>query len=395
MKIIENISFVLKCIFVAVIPAVCVMGYYLVANGKIDIVTMLFLIVTIVVPMLFIMYNKPIGIITNFASTMGVLGTFVGVFIGLLEFDTSDISASVPPLLEGLKTAFLTSIVGMIVALLVKLFYKPNVKGDKLPTVEIEGGDKMLEMIALLVDAVRDIRRQNDDIKTAVVEVPFTLAKINDDINKGVKDIEMKIQQFGEIVAEQSSKELIKAIEKVIKDFNNKINNQLGESFKELTESCRQLNEWQQQHVELLNCIRQYTDESKNNARDSALLFENINAQILLFRQNEEMLQKQLHATAFMLEKSQQLGVECRDIVPNLQRDVLAMTNAIKAMVEDVDNVVKQSCDSLNANSVSLKRSVEEINGKMNQAMSNFSSTLISILKEFNERSFRGNIYNR
>ena len=47
-------------------------------------------------------------------STLGVLGTFLGITIGLLHFDTADLNASIPHLLEGLKTAFFTSLAGMI-----------------------------------------------------------------------------------------------------------------------------------------------------------------------------------------------------------------------------------------------------------------------------------------
>ena len=36
----------------------------------------------------------------------GVLGTFVGIFIGLQDFNVNEIENSVPFLLEGLKTAF-------------------------------------------------------------------------------------------------------------------------------------------------------------------------------------------------------------------------------------------------------------------------------------------------
>jgi len=48
--------------------------------------------------------------------SVGVLGTFVGVFIGLQGFDPSDIINSVNDILIGLKTAFFTSIVGMSIA---------------------------------------------------------------------------------------------------------------------------------------------------------------------------------------------------------------------------------------------------------------------------------------
>ncbi|WP_303026198.1 hypothetical protein [uncultured Parabacteroides sp.] len=47
-------------------------------------------------------------------STLGVLGTFVGITIGLLHFDTDNLDTGIPILLSGLKTAFFTSLAGMI-----------------------------------------------------------------------------------------------------------------------------------------------------------------------------------------------------------------------------------------------------------------------------------------
>jgi len=46
----------------------------------------------------------------NIIISTGVLGTFVGILIGLWSFDTMNIEKSVPTLLEGLKTAFITSL---------------------------------------------------------------------------------------------------------------------------------------------------------------------------------------------------------------------------------------------------------------------------------------------
>ncbi|MDF1884312.1 hypothetical protein JHD49_10195 [Sulfurimonas sp. SAG-AH-194-C21] len=48
--------------------------------------------------------------------SVGVLGTFVGIFIGLQAFNPEDIINSVNDILVGLKTAFFTSIVGMSVS---------------------------------------------------------------------------------------------------------------------------------------------------------------------------------------------------------------------------------------------------------------------------------------
>ena len=61
----------------------------------------------------------------------GVLGTFVGIFIGLQDFNVNEIENSVPFLLEGLKTAFYTSILGMSLAILLAIVQKGKaVKSD-------------------------------------------------------------------------------------------------------------------------------------------------------------------------------------------------------------------------------------------------------------------------
>lgn len=58
----------------------------------------------------------------TFVSTLGVLGTFYGITIGLLSFDTADLDKSIPGLLDGLKTAFFTSLAGMIGSMILSAF---------------------------------------------------------------------------------------------------------------------------------------------------------------------------------------------------------------------------------------------------------------------------------
>lgn len=52
-------------------------------------------------------------------TTLGVLGTFIGITYGLSDFNTTNISASISVLLEGLKAAFWTSIIGMICSIVI------------------------------------------------------------------------------------------------------------------------------------------------------------------------------------------------------------------------------------------------------------------------------------
>ena len=52
--------------------------------------------------------------IPSLISTLGVLGTFLGITVGLMAFDSNHLDTSIPNLLDGLKTAFFTSLAGMI-----------------------------------------------------------------------------------------------------------------------------------------------------------------------------------------------------------------------------------------------------------------------------------------
>lgn len=56
----------------------------------------------------------------NFIATLGMIGTFWGIYWGLQDFNAENITDSIPTLLEGMKTAFMTSLVGMGVSLLLK-----------------------------------------------------------------------------------------------------------------------------------------------------------------------------------------------------------------------------------------------------------------------------------
>jgi hypothetical protein len=67
-------------------------------------------------------YNeKAVSFGPTILTTLGIFATFLGIALGLSEFDANNIQASVPALLGGLKTAFWASVAGVGGALLLKL----------------------------------------------------------------------------------------------------------------------------------------------------------------------------------------------------------------------------------------------------------------------------------
>ena len=67
--------------------------------------------------------------------TIGIGFTFLGIFLGLIDFDANDVGNSIPKLINGIKTAFSISIFAIFGSLLLKLidifFFRAINKEDK------------------------------------------------------------------------------------------------------------------------------------------------------------------------------------------------------------------------------------------------------------------------
>ena len=87
--------------------------------------------------------RKWIDQLPSIISTLGVLGTFLGITRGLMSFDTATLDQSIPVLLDGLKTAFFTSLLGMSGSLVLNRIVSS--KFDKEPkSSEIEKAARMI-----------------------------------------------------------------------------------------------------------------------------------------------------------------------------------------------------------------------------------------------------------
>lgn len=181
------------------------------------------------------------------ATGFGILGTFIGIVVGLLNFDTGNIDASVPQLLDGLKFAFFTSIVGMGFSLLIGAFPKPL----GFESAEVEEKDKSES--ELLVELLLEMRTLNTNIAgdndtTLITQVQ----KLRTSINDKQDELKKSFDEFAREMAENNVKALIEAVQQVMEDFNAKINDQLGENFKRLSEATENLVTWQDQYREQL-----------------------------------------------------------------------------------------------------------------------------------------------
>ena len=201
-------------------------------------------------------------------TTIGVLGTFVGIFIGLVNFDVGNIDKSVPLLLEGMKVAFVTSILGMGSAVFLRVTYAAV---PRQALAESVGPEEIYSVLTDIRDgqnsALSEIRSaiSGEDDTSMVTQLQKLRTSVADGdtelrntTREGIENLTSEFRQFAETMAEDNSKALIEALEQVIRDLNTHIyllNEQFGESFKQLNEAVGALLSWQDQykdHVEKL-----------------------------------------------------------------------------------------------------------------------------------------------
>ena len=213
-----------------------------------------------------------------FLTTLGILGTFTGIALGLLDFNTSDIQKSVPDLIDGIKTAFWASAWGILCALTIKVRDIASDGRKKISEKVCTGAT--INDLASLLKAVQQALVGNDD-STLIGQIRLARQDSNDRIDKlsrateearqdsnyRLEALTRSLDQFGRTVAENNSRVLIDALKDVIREFNEKISEQFGENFKQLNQAVGQILVWQERYrQQMAEMIEQQQITSQNMA---------------------------------------------------------------------------------------------------------------------------------
>lgn len=179
-------------------------------------------------------YNEDVKNQTGHKSdytTLGMLGTFVGIAFGLFFFDSSNINNSIPQLLSGLKFAFVTSIVGLVCSILHAKRSKNWGSAEDNPT------DDLLKTIA------KNIKVLGEDKESSIIG---QLKLLRSDFGDFAKKV-------AKTSAETATKAIVQALTDVVHDFNEKITEQFGDNFKQLNEAVGRLLTWQEEYKEYMD----------------------------------------------------------------------------------------------------------------------------------------------
>lgn len=333
------------------------------------------------------------------AVIIGILGTFVGVFIGLMNFDTSSIDTSIEDFLKGLKTAFITSILGQISSIWINWRVKQPKTEQGTPAEEIDMADLLRAMQAIEKGIV------GDGETTLITQIQKLRTTNHDDLT----ELNTSFKDFAGEMAENNSKALIEALEGVMRDFNTKINEQFGDNFKQLNQAVGELLVWQKQYKEFV----------ENSAKDLRSTIDIVNSavssihqnneeiskmmrEIEIFKQSADALQAMVAKNIGTVENLAQIAERSKNLFPQLETNLKRITENVNELIgnssreiehqstqvtslytdmqDKIHTLVKQTADTLEEQIVRLDK---ELGDELNKALQTMGSQLYSLSSKF------------
>ncbi len=270
------------------------------------------------------LYNS----IPSVFTTLGVFGTFLGIYLGLQNFNVDEINKSIPTLLEGMKSAFLTSILGIGLSIIFRFGGQWVLKraeknssnqnelsalnqiiqelgkinnslvGDfdtslsirlvKLQNTIVDSSKKQIELLnkvqlaltgneetslltqlANLRSQVNDANNQRKEIKKVLGDTEKEITGIRKDQNSNSDLLNQKFDDFGKMLQKNNTEALVEVMKNATETFNKQmselVNKLVQENFNELNQSVQNLNTWQQENKEMIGTL---TDQFSNVAQD-------------------------------------------------------------------------------------------------------------------------------
>lgn len=314
-------------------------------------------------------------------TSTGIFGTFIGVAMGLLEFDTTDIQSSVPGLIQGLQTAFWTSIAGLLGALLVKFRHLAT-------TLQQHRRQSSYEAATVddLANLLSDIHRSLSDPEAGGLH--SAVQGLRREQHEEMAGLKRSLEQYQSDMTDANTRALTHALETVLTDFNAQIDVQYGENFKKLNEAVGNMLLWQQNYkTELQELL--VTQQSNGELLDRASrAYEKVVTHSEVFNQVSESmgglmeaLQAQSQGLDQYLSQLASVADKAAAGLPSLEGRVDALTDQLAESVtrnqQQLSQVLNEASRALRDTSAEVHRNMAESLSQSQQGMHRQVETLV------------------
>lgn len=333
-------------------------------------------------------------------TSMGLFGTFLGIFIGLLQFDTKHIDGSIEQLLGGLQTAFITSLIGMGFAIYFKIIQTSYLDqkillddGPSPDAVEPKDIHAILTKQHIELTTIAKGIGGNDE-RSMVGQIQMLRTDINDfrsTLSKRQESFEEKLwtqmKDFAEMLSKSATQQVIEALKNVIIDFNNNLTEQFGDNFKKLDDSVKKLVDWQANYmIQLEDMTRLYAQgvESIDATKVAVQSIKEETSRIpsdmkalgeVLTVNQHQISELDRHLDAFVKMRDQaviavpQIQSQLQEVGQQLLNGAEQVNVTLIKGSQDFENSVKQTNQAMVENAKVIATESENISDELKSAM--------------------------
>lgn len=334
-----------------------------------------------------------LNLIPGIMTGLGILGTFLGLSIGLQHFNTgsaSEISDSIAPLMNGIKVAFHTSIYGMVFSLVFNWVYKRKLE-DSYYIV-----DHFVRYYNRYV--VEDTQNENIiRLQTIIGELPKKIGvemseKVTNAIIPSVDKIIDSLDKFAANVSENQ----VESIQHVVDQFLLSMNDSLGENFASLGETVGKTCELQKKNNEFMESFVERMDSLSGNIIDIEKLSEKTVEDLSGYVNKIETLQGiindnlnsvniQIESLGEEQEKNQKYIDTLVEYEKNINDAANSFKNAISLEIGELSKISNEMNAGLKENLDTLNKCSDEFSTKLSDTMTNHLKYLEESEKKFSE----------
>jgi DNA anti-recombination protein RmuC len=351
-------------------------------NLPIDNSTLIFAVAILLSPY-FLKRIQTLNTIANTVVSLGILGTFSGIFLGLLYFDVSNISASVPQLLTGLKTAFLTSIAGLVSSLILKSF--PQIYGIKVSVMDTKKDEANIEtMINLLSRIEKAIAGEGET--TLVTQVQKLRTSNADRLDK----LDNSFNDFAEKMVADSTQSLIDALTQVMKDFNTQINEQFGDNFKQLNDAVGKMLEWQKEYAGRVESMTDQFQRTLSGIVQCEQVLTSLTKKAAVYQDTSTKLQELLSNLNTNLVAISEMSQNAKNAFPTIQKQIQDLTehfsNAVESAVRENNRMFETQKIAIDSQINSMSTSYQQLGNQQQKLITELNSRIEKLMKDNADR---------
>ena len=320
--------------------------------------------------------NSKNGIIDNgaqYAVTLGVLFTFIGISYGLFNFDTNPdtIAYNIDTFLGGMRTAFYTSIMGMIAGLAIKFMQAGKVKAEE---------DDVIGNIQKLGSLNSNVKELNNHSTQGTAAMVAALESLQRSVEAGSVShlsaaLENMSQKMGEFIGSvQESQAGMAEVSRNIGSFFTKQEEQMQSLRAGIQDSITAMGtNLSAQLVELNN-------KTAESGRQQNEYLQSMNNSILQLAESGQRSEK---SAAELLEKTKQYQAESLQHDTNLAHIMTENTATIDGMRASFDQFLKDMAENYSNELINaLNQSMEKLNTQLQTQFGENFKELNAAVKE-------------